>query len=859
MPNAPRSLPRSRARHHPRRRTVPPAVQATRIAALEAEVQELRELLALERANYEADHEAVVEAQRELELSRERYGDLYDCAPVGYVLLDRNGFIREENLTAARMLGVPRERLHNSLLSHYVVREDRRKVLQHLARCRAGSRDEVVTGELRMTGAGGRLLSIMLTTRTQPRLPAPSAAARFHTSLVDITARKQSEEALRESEAKYRILFENMAEQVHFWQLIRDEAGRIKTWRLVDANQATLKSWGRTRGETIGRTADEIFPGATRRFLPIVRRIFREAWPHSWEMYLPDLGQHLRMTSVPIGEHFISTGVDLTEYRRMEEELRQHRDQLEALVNERTAELRESEERYRSLVEMQTELVCRFKPDGTLTFVNEAYCSCFGRTRDQLLGHRFAPLIPPEDRALVQRQLDALSPARPLATVEHRVIDAHGETRWQRWTNRAFYDPRGRVLGFQAVGVDITEHKQAEAALRASERRLALAATGGQIGIREWDIPSGKVLCTEQCARLVGLRTTTSSTPVSTTTTLLSLGTTHREWARRVHPEDLAGVEAELRRCMTRHLAYEGEYRVVWPDGSIHWIAMRGIFLYDAKGSPERMLGVNVDITARKQAEADLRALNAALEQRVAERTAELRRANETLVAEMKRRRQLEGRVVDISERERRSFGQDLHDDICSQLAGIEYLAQALADSLAGGSDSARSQARTIARLLRQAMEDARSLARRLSPLSMDAQGLLLGLKDLADQTRRIYRCRCTFHGDPTALMSDPAKALHLHRIAQEAVANAARHSHGKRIRVSLTARNHAVILRVGDDGSGMPAEAMRHKGLGLQTMNIRASAAGGVLAVRRNRHGGTEVICTVPHCNSPSQTRGRS
>jgi PAS domain S-box-containing protein len=134
--------------------------------------------------------------------------------------------------------------------------------------------------------------------------------------------------------------------------------------------------------------------------------------------------------------------------------------------------LRESEAFYRSTVEDQTELVCRFKGDGTLTFVNDAYCKYFGKTHDQLVGTRFLPMIPEEDRPAVSQHFDALSRERPVATQEHRVITPDGSVRWQQWTDRAIFDDDGRIVEFQGAGHDTTDRKQAEEALRESEGRL---------------------------------------------------------------------------------------------------------------------------------------------------------------------------------------------------------------------------------------------------------------------------------------------------------------------------------------------------------------------------------------------------
>ena len=134
--------------------------------------------------------------------------------------------------------------------------------------------------------------------------------------------------------------------------------------------------------------------------------------------------------------------------------------------------LRDSEARYRAIVEDQTELICRWQPDGTLTFVNEAYCRYFDRTRDQLIGHSYMPLIPEEDHTLIKLATANFSPDRPVATYEHRVNLPDGSLRWQQWTDRAIYDAQGRLIEFASVGRDITDRKRAEAALRQHDAYL---------------------------------------------------------------------------------------------------------------------------------------------------------------------------------------------------------------------------------------------------------------------------------------------------------------------------------------------------------------------------------------------------
>jgi PAS domain S-box-containing protein len=139
------------------------------------------------------------------------------------------------------------------------------------------------------------------------------------------------------------------------------------------------------------------------------------------------------------------------------------------------AALRQSDERYRDIVEDQTELICRFVGDGTLTFVNGAYARYFKRSPESLVGSSFWPLIPQEFHQASRDFLASITPTHPVVTIEHPVIAPDNEIRWQQWTNHGIFDGQGHVLEYQAVGRDITDRKRAEddaAAAHAEIRRL---------------------------------------------------------------------------------------------------------------------------------------------------------------------------------------------------------------------------------------------------------------------------------------------------------------------------------------------------------------------------------------------------
>lgn len=138
--------------------------------------------------------------------------------------------------------------------------------------------------------------------------------------------------------------------------------------------------------------------------------------------------------------------------------------------------LQQSEAHYRAIVEDQTELIARFRPDGTLTFVNRAYATYFGTNPAAMQGHNFFAFIPLADQAPMKAYLARLSAETPIGMAEHRITLPSGEERWQQWTDRAILDAQGRIVEFQSVGRDITDRVRIETALRESETRYRLVS-----------------------------------------------------------------------------------------------------------------------------------------------------------------------------------------------------------------------------------------------------------------------------------------------------------------------------------------------------------------------------------------------
>jgi PAS domain S-box-containing protein len=257
-----------------------------------------------------------------------------------------------------------------------------------------------------------------------------------------------------------------------------------------------------------------------------------------------------------------------------------------------------------------------------------------------------------------------------------------------------------------------------------------------------------------------------------------------------------------LRQCLEKRTASRIETEFIYPDGS------KALFDLSMHPAPEGMLVLSYDITERKR---------------------------------------LEKEILEISEREQSRIGQDLHDGLCQHLAGIEFRLLGLKQKLKGKASRHAAETAQIAKLVRDGIEQTRTLAHGLSPVMLETEGLANGLQELAINTENAFRISCSFNCPAPVVIRDSAVAMHLYRIAQEAVQNAIRHGKPKFIVINLVVQNERLVLSVKDDGVGFRVKPRKHHGIGLRVMQYRAGMSGGSVIVQRDPAGGTSVVCSLP------------
>lgn len=231
-----------------------------------------------------------------------------------------------------------------------------------------------------------------------------------------------------------------------------------------------------------------------------------------------------------------------------------------------------------------------------------------------------------------------------------------------------------------------------------------------------------------------------------------------------------------------------------------------------------------------------------------------IRASDRARIAALERANVLEREILRVSEREQRRIGQDLHDGLCQYLAAVGCAARSLADDLGRKNAPESAEAREIETLLKEAVVQTRDLAAGIFPAKIGELGLSAALRSLAVTTQKLASVAIEFVERDSPHVDDPEAAMHLFRIAQEALNNAIRHGGAKSIQLSLEMIGRdQVRLMVKDDGRGLPSNISQREGMGFRTMHYRAVLLGAALEIRNGDGGGCVLSCVMKSDATPS------
>jgi PAS domain S-box-containing protein len=293
-------------------------------------------------------------------------------------------------------------------------------------------------------------------------------------------------------------------------------------------------------------------------------------------------------------------------------------------------QLAEVEDRYRVLVEKQIEAMCRWLPDTTLTYVSEGCCRLSGRKQSDLIGRKWIEVVPESSRDAALRYIGSLSGKPGPTTYEYELTGANGQTVWLSWNTYPLANQEGKVLEYQSVGRTITEHKEAEEALRESEQRFRDLADKAPVGVYLLE-GSVAVYVNQTFAEMHGY----------TPDELIG-----KDKLRELtHPDDWKKAEERLKRRISGGPGYREKlsFRGVTKNGKTVYVeGHSAVTTY--QGRPAT-IGIGIDMTEQKSIEEELEKYRSRLEKLVAEKTAELNHANEELRQDIVRREKAENEL----------------------------------------------------------------------------------------------------------------------------------------------------------------------------------------------------------------------
>jgi PAS domain S-box-containing protein len=468
-----------------------------------------------------------------------------------------------------------------------------------------------------------------------------------------------------------------------------------------------------------------------------------------------------------------------------------------ALPHKGGEELPNLDTKYRTLIEQLPAVVFMVSLDRGS---GEAYVSphieeMLGFSQEEWLEDpiRWYERIHPDDKVRWSTEAaEMFLSGRPLRSV-YRVVARDGRVIWFRCEAKMVGGGGGRPSFIHGVAFDVTDLKRAEAALQ-EERNFASALL---------DTVGALVVVLNREGRIVRF-----NRACERTTGYSFLEVDNRPiWDLFMDREEGTRFQTILNQLHSGQCPSSFESTWVTREGLERRIAWSSTILSDGAGAAEYVIATGIDVTESKH---------------------------------------LEKAILDISGREQRRIGQDLHDGLGQHLTGIAFMSKVLEQKLAEKSLAESTEAAKIVKLVNEAIHKTRELSRGLLPVLSDARGLMSALEQLAVEVEDVFRVSCRFECHEAVLLEDDAVATHLYHIAQEAVHNAIKHGRARNIVIGLAELEERFVMTIEDDGVGFP-ENPAPTGMGLHIMSHRAKMVGGTLDVERRRTGGTLVACSFP------------
>ncbi|MFH1941478.1 MAG: PAS domain S-box protein [bacterium] len=476
--------------------------------------------------------------------------------------------------------------------------------------------------------------------------------------------------------------------------------------------------------------------------------------------------------------------------------------------------LKESEAKYRSLVENTSVGITAIDIAGNFVFVNQKMCDMIGYKEEEMFGRNYASFLHPDDtsRILEIFQQAVQNPGKR-TELEYRVVHKDGHA-IHCYSVPTVFMKKGKIDGFNVIVINITERKWAEAAmLKEHTFTNAILNTAGAL-IVVYDREKGIVRFNKACMRKTGY----SFEEVKG----------KRSWDLLIVPGEKKKVKAYFKTMRAGMLVKENENHWLAKDGSQLLVAWSNTVLLDAEDNVEHIISIGIDITERKRAE----------EENVRHRT-ELRN--------------LTNQLIRTQEAERKKLSRELHDEMGQALTAVKINLSMFQKQL--GTDVPEDIGERLKEtdtLVDTLLDQTHELALDLHPSILDDLGLVPTLRWYSERFAHRSDIKVKFETDDIEGRLDPEIETVLYRTAQETLTNIAKHAEARHVKIRLRKRKSSVELTVKDDGKGFDLEKVtlheekKHR-VGLLGMRERVASVGGIFRIETNPGRGTKLLIQIP------------
>jgi two-component system NarL family sensor kinase len=608
---------------------------------------------------------------------------------------------------------------------------------------------------------------------------------------------RRAEAALRESEHRYRELVERAKDVIY--TVAPDSA-------ITSLNPIFETFTGWPCEEWIGKSfVSLIHPDDLPSAMESFRRSLQgEAVSPYEHRVLTKSGEYLtaEILAAPLLQDGQVVGVsgiarDITERKRTEEALRA------------------SEEKYRTLFEQSRDAIF-ISRNAKVVNVNQAALDLFGYAREEAIGLDVEKVYAnPADRGKFREAIEKYGSVKDF---ELRLMRKDGTPIDCLVTATLRQSGDGSLLETQGIIRDITEHKQAEEALRQSEERFRRAQQAGRLGTWDWDVRTNQFIW-DGPPLIQGIELWDSDQGVEPIhgTQPCDFDQCFANYLKNVHPDDRDMFIQKCSAAAEQGTDLHAEYRIIWPDGSVHWIEETGQAFQDENGKTIRMTGTCQDITERKKAE-----------------ETQLQQARELAV---------------LGERNR--MAREIHDTLAQAFTGIILQLEAAEQAQEGSPTEVAAHIDRAKNLARNSLQEARRSVWNLLPHALEQLPLDAALREEVSKFNAEGQVKASFElvGHRKELSSEVQTALL--RICQESLSNVKKHANAAKVSVTLTFTPEAVCLDVKDDGEGFDTAQLdgmsEQGGFGLTGMGQRAKLLRGTLEVKSHKGKGTLVQARIP------------